>query len=138
MPSPGLERWAVGNSRLKREILAYGLVGLSATASYLAFSVTFSHLGASATFASFMSYVLSTPVSYFGHRRFTFQSDIHHRSGIPRFAASLLIGFILSISIPYILNEIFGFSDLVSFFTVAAAIPTLTFFVLKIYVFRRS
>ena len=137
MHNQGSGRWAEGSLRWIREVFFFGVVGLSATASYLAFSFSFALLGISATPASFMSYVLSTPFSYFGHRRFTFHSDVDHKTGIPRFTASLLIGLILSTSIPYTLNQVLGISDSVSFLVVAVAVPTVTFFVFKIYVFRR-
>jgi putative flippase GtrA len=121
-----------------REVLLYGVIGVAATVVYFLVGLVLLHVGgASAPIASFLSYPVSTMVSYFGHRRLTFQSSASHARTLPHFLGISLCGLALSYSIPWALTERLGLPPLFSF-CVVIFIGLFVFLTLKYYVFRGS
>jgi putative flippase GtrA len=78
--------WAQSNPHLSARAFRYSLIGLGTGAVFSSITViAVSFLGMPPIFASALGYLCSVPLSFFGHRGFTFRSQNTWRSDVSRF-----------------------------------------------------
>lgn len=73
----------------------FGLVGALAALTHYCVAVVLEHQGASAHVANVSGFVCAFPVSYYGHRFFTFASlNAPHKQALPKFFLVAVSGFL--------------------------------------------
>ena len=123
-------------------IMRFGLVGVAATLTYAGVAAMLSYgqlaKAFSATPASFVSYLIAMPISYFGHKWLTFGSRGSHAQEAPRFVASALLGIAISCFLPLTLVEWLGYTPAVSIVAATILVPLTNYVVLGLWVFPTS
>jgi putative flippase GtrA len=117
-------------------VLRFVLVGGTATLSY-ALLVTLANLWLPlpAGVNSLLAYGLSMPVSYAGHRLFTFNSVQAHGQTAPRFMLTSVVGYGLAFIIPAVMTDALGWSSHLATVASCTAIPLVNFILLSTFVF---
>ena len=112
----------------------FGVVGGGATLIYFCFAIAFnSTLGLGPIVASTVAYASAAVFSYVGHKYFTFNTREKQHGEKFRFIISSLIGFLLAMSIPWALG---GFLPVISYIAVTILVPVVSFFMLRVFVFK--
>jgi putative flippase GtrA len=126
-----------GQTGHKGRVVRFGLVGITATALYalIAFLLTFVIPG-SAAIASLIAFSLSGVFSYFGHRRFTFQSHDNVKRSASRFACVNAFAYGVSAAIPLIVTDTLAYRPEASIALVCIVIPVMNYLLLNWFVFR--
>ena len=120
-----------------QQIIRFGGVGIFNTLFYLLLSMIFSGpIGLRAAFASVLSYILAAVAGFFLHRHFVFKSGNKAFSDAPRFFLVTAFGIAVSYVLPFIATERYGVPALLSYLMVSAAVPVLTYLLLRFFVFR--
>jgi len=133
---PGLA-WVV---RLSSQLTWFGVVGVCATLCYAGvMSVTISGLSWQPLVGNALAYLLSTLVSYFGHKWLTFRSRVAHHRAMPKFLAQAGIGYLYA-SICVHGVAILQWPYWIGIAVVTTSLPVLNFVVFNKIVFaeRRS
>lgn len=121
-----------------RKIFWFGAVGGTATITYIGINWGLHQiLNVNIYTANIMAFCCSSPVSYFGHRWFTFASKTQHATSVPRFALQLLAAFLISKVVLYLSTQGFlryEFALLIN----AVLIPAMSFFVYQFWVFTHK
>ena len=117
-------------------VARFGVTGIGVTATYLGLASLLTAAGLAAAIASAGAYLVSTSLSYLGHRRYTFRSAADHARAVPRFIAVSATGLLLAAAIPPGLESIAGTGPYVSFVVVTGVVATLSFVGLRLAVFR--
>jgi putative flippase GtrA len=117
-------------------VMRFLLVGGTATLSY-ALLVTLANLWLPlpAGLNSLLAYGLSMPVSYAGHRLFTFNSARAHGQTAPRFMLTSAVGYGLAFLIPAVMTDALGWSSHLATLVSCTAIPLVNFVLLSVFVF---
>jgi putative flippase GtrA len=117
-------------------LLRFLLVGGMATLSY-ALLVTLANLWLPlpAGVNSLIAYGLSMPVSYVGHRLFTFHSSHAHGHTAPRFILTSIAGYGLAFFIPFVMTDTLGLSSHLATLASCIVIPGANFILLSLFVF---
>lgn len=92
-------------------------------------------LPVTALVANFVGFSAAVALSYVGHARFTFDVAANHSAHLPRFAASALVGLLVSSLITLIVHDIYGGPFWAALGLTAITVPPVTFVVLKLWVF---
>lgn len=85
--------------------------------------------------ASAVSFLLWTPVSYFVHRDFTFRFDRGHRAASVKYFVSFVLRFVASASVIVVAIDYLHFHYLVGALTNWIVLPMINYFVLRFWVF---
>lgn len=121
------------------KILAFGLVGLTASAVYV---LVFSALGdvyqLNSLISTVIAYSIALPVSYFGHRYISFRSKNAMFFEITRFLVSQFVGLSICLLITLILNVAFNFGHSISGVVSALAVPCISYVLFKLWVYREN
>lgn len=118
------------------ELLIFGIVGISATLThYLSALFCVELLAWSVYFANILGYLLAVSVSFFGHATFTFKSKPSLHS-LARFVVSSVLGFITSLLVLWLSQNVFNFHHRVSFALVVTTVPIMSYFLGKFWVFK--
>jgi putative flippase GtrA len=78
------------------------------------------------------------PIAYFLHRVFTFQSKGQHKRALPRFVATSIMGFALSLLVPYLAVRVFDSPAWAAYLAVCVIVPAFNFASMRIWVFVAS
>ena len=120
-------------------LVAFGLVGVVATATHFAVGLTIVGLGIAAPFnANIVAFLTAFLVSYIGHRRFTFESAARHLHALPRFFTIASGGLVLNQIIVYCCVDIFGLSYLLALFVVVSTVPGLIYLAGRYWAFPET
>lgn len=125
------------SQRLVRSICAFGIVGVVATLTHAAVGLGLVNSGTMEPFnANIIAFSAAFLVSYFGHRRHTFQSSVRHSRALPRFFAAAVLGLVLNQVIVFVcvgkLNLGYGTALVV----VVTLVPAVVFVLGRFWAFR--
>jgi putative flippase GtrA len=121
--------------RFLPRVLRFGIIGATSTGSYIILALAGEALGLPVALASVIAYAITIPLSYFGHRHLTFESDRPHREAASRFVALNLFGIGLSIGAPWLLCDRLELPAAIGVFTVAVLVPLASFVGQSLFVF---
>ncbi len=120
----------------RSRMLRFLLVGGTATLSYALLVTLANHwLPLPAGVNSLLAYGLSMPVSYAGHRLFTFNSARAHGQTAPRFMLTSAVGYGFAFLIPAVMTDALGWSSHLATLASCTAIPLVNFIMLSLFVF---
>jgi putative flippase GtrA len=88
--------------------------------------------------ASGLAYFTMIPIAYLLHRVFTFQSKGEHKSALPRFVATSVLGFALSVLIPYLAVRALDSPAWSAYLAVCVIVPAFNFASMRTWVFATS
>jgi putative flippase GtrA len=120
-----------------REINAFVLVGVLATACYAA--VTFATIqfgGLGPMSAGLIGYLASVGISYFGNSFLTFRRPPLHGPQFVRFATISLAGLAINQGITFVTVHAWGWPKLLAIIPVVLIVPASTFVMSKFWAFR--
>jgi putative flippase GtrA len=124
------------NRALHWQTLRFIGVGGSAAMVYFSAALLFDRaFGLPPVWASILAYVASAAFSFLGHKLYTFNTTGNSRAEAIRFAISAGIGFLLASLIPYLLSS---YSSVYSYLAVLVIVPTVSFIMLKCFVFSEG
>jgi putative flippase GtrA len=126
----GVESAAVELGR----ILRFGLVGILASVIYFASTTAFFWLGAGPLASTAMGQFVSALFSYFGHRYFSFMVT-RESNYVLRFAALMLLNFLLSVGIIWTFTEWLHLSYVTAVATVSVVVPVVNYLGNRFWVF---
>ena len=120
---------------ISREFVKYAAIGLMITLLYGALLSGFVELiGLDPVSANAVVFVLVNALSYLLQSRFVFKQPIALRAYF-RFFASYIVSYAVTLAIAYAVEQA-GVHYLIGFALISAAIPVISFAVLKFWVFR--
>lgn len=112
----------------------FGVIGGGATFIYFCLAIAFDLMfGLGPIVASTMAYASAAVFSYVGHKHFTFNAREKQHWEKFRFLVASLIGFFLAMFIPWALG---GFVPVISYVAVMILVPSVSFFMLRVFVFK--
>ncbi len=85
--------------------------------------------------ANLCGFFAAVSLSYFGHGRFTFDTDLQHRFHGPRFLGVSALGLAVSSGLTFLITDIMGLAFAIAMAVVAVAVPASTFIMCKFWVF---
>lgn len=131
--------WSAAPAPVERilKIVRFGIVGVAATATYLAVAIALPALGvASPAAAALVASGVSVFVSYFGHHTFTFARKGRHDFYLPRFLLQWIVLSGAASLGTHVLTEIVAMNYRLAAVLVAFAYAALSFVANNIGVFR--
>ena len=120
-----------------RELVGFALVGSSAALGYFALACALTYLGMGATPASAIAYGSFIPISYCGHRKFTFNSLGRATVELPKFLVVNLFGIAIGVIVPHVVTDVAGFPAWGGFALVCGIVPVVSYAGLRLWVFRQ-
>lgn len=114
-----------------------GVGGLATLVHICTALVAYEFLSFENLWANLTGFGAAVFVSYFGHARFTFQADAVHKEQFPRFLFVALVGLATSSAVVWLTNDKLGHSFGLSMLLVAVAVPLVSFFAMKFFVFTQ-
>lgn len=130
-----------GAERNLAQTLRFILVGASNTFLYFLIANALHYtIGVERDFAAYVSYGLVLPLSFIGHRKFTFRSSSPPLSEWLRFCVMQALCLCIIAGVNATANSYPTFPSWLSFATISVLIPALSFVIMQIWVFaaRRS
>jgi len=122
----------VKRSRVK----SYVVVGLVAALVFMGLGKLLrTHFGFAMVLAAAISFIASLFPAYIGHRRFTFRSAGAKSAELPRFLASNLLCFGLTLASTQFFATKLGLPDLVALALTSLVVPIFNFLLLSCFVF---
>lgn len=131
--------WSAAPAPVERilKIVRFGIVGVAATATYLAVAIALPALGvASPAVAALVASGVSVFVSYFGHHTFTFARKGRHDFYLPRFLLQWIVLSGAASLGTHLLTEIVAMNYRLAAVLVAFAYAALSFVANNVGVFR--
>lgn len=123
---------------MKEEVLQigrYGVVGVSAAVSYVGVALLLSKV--IGTFgAAILAQVLSTAISYVGHRVFTFKSSALHRRAIPRFLVVTAAATVANVGVTWFASSILRMDAIVTSVMAVGGIVVVSFSLNRFWTFH--
>jgi len=120
-----------------RTLVAFGSVGIAATAVHFAVGLSLVNSGTATPFmANILAFLCAYLCSYVGHHRFTFRSNAAHSRALPRFFAVAVLGLVLNQVIVYVCVNLVGWSYLVALVIVVSLVPAIIFVAGKFWAFK--
>lgn len=118
-------------------VMAFGAVGLAATAMHAVIGLTLTGLGWLRPFnANIIAFSLAFLVSYVGHRRFSFRSRVAHRRALPRFLSVAAFGLMLNQLIVYGVVTLAGYPYAAALVLLVTVVPAGTYVLSRFWAFR--
>ena len=125
--------------RLTQSIFAFGTVGLLATTTHVAVGLSLVEAGLLRPFsANLVAFLAAFGLSYLGHRRFTFQSDVRHARALPKFFATAIAGLVLNQSVVYVAVTLLGWPYVAALALVVTVVPVAVYLALRDWTFREA
>jgi len=122
---------------MMQRVARFGFVGLGATATYYAVSLS-ATLIMGVFWANLVGFAVAVFVSYYGHHRITFaaaRTMADHQRAIVRFAVSTLVAFAASQATLYAAVQIFQLPDWFGLAMVVLVVPISSFLFFQFWVF---
>lgn len=118
-------------------LTAFLLIGGAAALAFVGISTLLIGLGTGIPdwIVSAGSYALFVVPAYFLHRRYSFQSDVPHRVGLPRYTAVQLSALMLATVFSYLCHHVLGLQTLLAAALVIGLTSGVNFAVLKLWAF---
>ncbi len=95
-------------------------------------------LGMRPVIAVVIAFLLALILSYFGHLRWTFNAASSHGSQLVRFFVVAVLGLGANASITYLIVDVFYYWYGLALVLTITAVPILTFYLSKYWVFNRQ
>ena len=131
MSAPPLRRRSLLGS-----IAAFGAVGLAASLMHVIVGLTLVHTGTLAPFsANIVAFLSAFLISYFGHRRYSFDSSAKHSRSLPRFLAVALLGLVLNQILVWIVVDRLGFAYAYCLVLLVTVVPAVTYVLSRYWAF---
>jgi len=122
---------------LAAQIARFAGVGALATAVHVGVALIAAQaLGLAPQIANAAGFCAAVLLSYVGHGRWVFDTDLRHTLHGPRFLATALLGLAVSSSITHAVTIWMGAPFAVAMAIVALMVPACTYVMCKIWVFR--
>ena len=131
--------WSAAPAPVERilKVVRFGIVGIAATATYLAVAILLPAIGAaSPATAALVASGVSVFVSYFGHHTFTFARKGRHDFYLPRFLLQWMVLTGAASLGTYVLTDILAMNYRLAAVLVALAYAASSFVANNIGVFR--
>ena len=120
------------------QLVRFAGVGVLATLVHICTAlVAYELLSFASLWANFAGFAVAVFVSYFGHARITFKTEADHGQQFPRFLFVALVGLATSSSVVWLNSDRLGHSFGLSMLLVAIAVPLVSFFAMKFFVFAQ-
>ncbi len=120
------------------EMVRFGIVGMAATLThYLALILLVESGGLRATPATGIAFLLALCVTYLGQSYFVFRAADHGTSRLARFCMVALGGLAANSAMMFVVTESLGLSYHIGFVITLMIVPTASFILSKIWVFRQ-
>ena len=119
----------------RRKVPRFLLVGGTTALGYLGLAALLGRLGVSVLPAGCFAFLVMLPLSYAGHRLFTFSSERRLLGEFPKFVTSSALGVALSGILPYLTVSFLHLSATAGFAYTCIAVPTLNYLLLSGWVF---
>lgn len=121
---------------MKRELFWFGVIGISALLSHFLLVTLLVPLGLQPLVANVVAYLLAFQVSYWGHRRKTFEANyLPHRQTLPRFFAVASVSFLLNEALYFLLLQFTELDYRVALLLVLLVVAVLTFVLSRTWAF---
>lgn len=121
-----------------QRLIRFGVVGVAATLSYFLLGLLFVNLlGLPALAGNALAYVLAFVVSYLGQALWTFEAKEGHRTMLPRFALTQLVGLGINSCIVWICLRM-GMPYEYAMIAAAALVPVFVYIICKYWVFNKK
>ena len=120
-----------------RSFGVFVFVGGSAALGYFVLACTLKYFGMAATMASAIAYLSFVPISYLGHRKFTFNSAGNAAVELPKFLVVAFLGIATGVLVPHLVTDVSGLPAWIGFALVCAVVPIVSYVSLRIWVFRQ-
>lgn len=124
--------------KLLGELFRFGIVGITATLTYVGASFFAASTGFSPYLANLVGYLASVAISYFGHAVITFRSSKPHSVQGPKFVAVSCLTYGLTNLIVFAVVDLMEHSFMAATLAVACSIPAITWLLSRFWVFRAS
>ena len=122
---------------LFRSLLAFGTIGVLASLVHASLGVIFVKTSLFAPFtANALGYCAGFFVSYFGHYRFSFASNLAHNKAMPRFLVVSGVGFFLNQIIVLVAVYLGGLSYYFTLLIIFSVVPAITYILAKTWAFK--
>lgn len=120
-----------------RQLARFGVVGVAALFIHWLTVISIVPLGISPLIANVIAFVVSFQVSYWGHRRWTFDaSHVPHRTALPRFLLIASFGFALNELLYFVLLKYTMIGYRLSLLIVLSIVPVTTYLLSKRWGFQ--
>ncbi|NOE20674.1 GtrA family protein [Ruegeria atlantica] len=121
-----------------RSILSFGVVGILATVTHALVAIALIEICSLHPFsANAFGFVTGFMVSYFGHHRFSFQSEAGHRRAMPRFLAIAGLGLFLNQVIVYLMVNLGGVNYFLALCVIILTVPAITYLTSRRWAFAK-
>lgn len=121
------------------EVLRFGIIGLSSVGFYYALLIGFVELfNIPVLISAVLAYIISMIWNYWRQRSWTFKSDRDHRSAVPGYLVTHLIGMAINTLVLYLLIDFLVMHYILAQVFATCAVAAWSYLSLKIWVFRRA
>lgn len=121
-----------------KNILSFGIVGALATVVHAIVAIVLIEMAMLHPFpANAFGFMTGFLASYFGHHRFSFQSDAEHKDALPRFLLVAGAGLVLNQIIVFCVVNLAGLSYYISLAIIISVVPVMTFVISRNWAFVR-
>ncbi|MBX9915218.1 MAG: GtrA family protein [Pseudomonadaceae bacterium] len=121
---------------MKRELLWFGVVGISALLVHFLLVLLLVPLGLPPLLANVLAYLLAFQVSYWGHRLKTFDAaHLPHSQTLPRFFAVASLSFLLNEGLYYLLLRFTPLDYRLALLIVLFCVALVTFVLSRLWAF---
>jgi putative flippase GtrA len=118
-------------------LLRFGLVGGSSAVVYAAVLLALVHfLGTGSMVSSALAYVAAIPVSFFGQKYFTFQSQGNVKRELPAYLLLQGVNLIASVFVTYTVVDLVGMSHYLGILAVVSVITLISYAAMALAIFR--
>lgn len=125
--------------RLIFKLSRFGVVGAAATVAYaLAAALFVEVLSWPPIIASVAGFFSALPISYFGHRNWTFRSTGRHNAEMVRFIITATVSFAFVVGSMTLAVDVLNLHYLVGVFAACVLVPIGTFVAMNLLVFRNQ
>jgi len=117
----------------------FSLVGIFATLTYFVLANGFIWLEViPPAMSSVLAYLMAMPVSFFGQSRFTFRVTVNTQGQFFRFCALNGCGLLISFGSVHLATDVLSVKPFWGTVATTVAVPLLSYFVMKFWVFNES
>lgn len=125
---------------MNRQYYWFAVIGVAAMAThFLLVSLLLVPLGMAPLLANVLAYLLAFQISYWGHRRKTFEADhLAHSQTLPRFFAVSCLSFLANEALYFALLHYTALDYRIALIVVLIAVAAITFILSKTWAFQES
>jgi putative flippase GtrA len=127
-------------SKIKHSVTWFTLVGIAAALTHYVVAVVLeSVFNAVPAKANILGFICAFPVSYFGHRRFSFAShNTQHRQALPKFLLIAVGGFLVNQTLVLLLLRFTALPFWLVLGVVMVVVALSTYFLSRFWAFKSS